>query len=794
VLDPERKPVAGASVCAWAEGPKSLITAETQVPRCAKTDAEGVYALSGLFPATPLAVSAAAPGFAPVGYRAPGGETEIRLGDGEQRTGVDIVLRAGGIAVKGNVIDVTGGAVAGAFVASQDGANRALTTSDAKGDFTLWVEPGTVGLTATAPGYAPGWAHGHAPGHYFKIHLVPGSTLVGRTVIVGSETPVAGVFVEGIQVEGGGSRASARTDDEGRFRIEGLAPGRYRVEAASEGREGYSRASVVLGLGETSSEVVVELDPAYVVRGRVVDKATREPCRGGQVVITDTRANEFSLGAIEPDGWVRMASVIPGTYRVEVRCNDHVERDDYPKIVVEDRDLPPFTWEVDRGATVRVEVVDGQARPLKRADVWAFPAEGQGASGHIDHAEADGAFLVHGLKPGVYNVSAETPEGGRGHAQVTAANGRDERVEVTVPTAGTIEGVVEDEARRPVPNVYVMAMGPGHAGARSLDDGSFALAGLPSGEYEVRTRGVPGADRGGAAKVTLTAPERVTVKLTVPSRQGTIEGRVIDVTGKPVTDAFIDYIPSSGGGAHRLRHGGGDHVPIVTDTDGRFTVEGLADGTYDLRAHREGGVETIAERVGVGTRGVVLKLADGASIAGMLTARGVPVERFVVEVRDPMTAFYRNELFFHASGAFALYDLPAGSYHLEADTPAGTATAEITLTAGEHKSGIALVATLRGDVDGRVVDQDRGTPIAGVEISVNGSSPIALVSGSTRDHKSAGDGRFHVDGVLPGTWTLTVSSPDPAFESTTVPVEVPEGSAVDVGTIRLPRRPPPESQ
>ena len=66
-----------------------------------------------------------------------------------------------------------------------------------------------------------------------------------------------------------------RTDEEGRFRLEGLAPGRYRVEATAEGREGYSRSSVTLGLGETSAEVVIELDPAYVVRGQIVDHATQ---------------------------------------------------------------------------------------------------------------------------------------------------------------------------------------------------------------------------------------------------------------------------------------------------------------------------------------------------------------------------------------------------------------------------------------------------------------------------------------------------------------------------------------
>src|SRR5277367_128877 len=130
------------------------------------------------------------------------------------------------VPLEGSVDDVTGGAVAGALVVSTEGADRAVGTSDAKGKFTLWVEPGQARVGATAPGYAPGWARGPAPGHFFKIHLVPGATLVGRAVIAGSETPVTGVMIEGIPVEGSGTRASTRTNDEGRFQIDGLSPGR----------------------------------------------------------------------------------------------------------------------------------------------------------------------------------------------------------------------------------------------------------------------------------------------------------------------------------------------------------------------------------------------------------------------------------------------------------------------------------------------------------------------------------------------------------------------------------------
>ena len=303
---------------------------------------------------------------------------------------------------------MTGGAVAGALVVSTEDAGRAWRRATPRARSRCGSSRGRSSVDATAAGYAPGSAEGPAPGPALKINLVPGATLVGRAVIAGSETPVGGVLIEGIQIEGGsGDRASARTDDEGRFKIDSLSPGRYRVEATSEGREGYSRSSTTLAMGETSAEVLVELDPAYVVRGRVLDKATGEPCQGGSVTITDRKQNEYSRAPIEPDGWARMASVIPGTYRVEVSCKDHVDRDDYPTIAIKDEDAPPLTWEVDKGASVRVEAVDEQRPAHHQGErAGARPPRPEGSWGSADHADADGTFLVAGLSRGSYHVSA----------------------------------------------------------------------------------------------------------------------------------------------------------------------------------------------------------------------------------------------------------------------------------------------------------------------------------------------------------------------------------------------------
>jgi protocatechuate 3,4-dioxygenase beta subunit len=786
VVDGDGKPIASAQVCAWASAGHGLVTNETEVPRCATADREGAYAMGDLFPAVPLSISASATGFAPAAYRTASGEHEVRLGDGERRAGVNFVLKPG-VALKGSVNDLTGGGIVGALVVGESGADRAVTTSGAKGEFTLWVEAGQVLVKAAASGYAPGMTGGSAPEHFFKIDLVPGATLVGRAVIAGEETPVAGVFIEGIGVEGSWERSSTKTDEEGRFRIEGLSPGRYRVEATSEGREGYSRSSITLAMGETSSEVLIELDPAFVVRGRVVDKATGAPCTSGTVMITDGKQSEFSQAPIEPDGWARMASVIPGTYRVEVTCKGHVKGEDYPLVAVKDRDLAPLTWPVDKGASIRVEVVDAEGHTPKNVSVTAIMEASWGQS---EHVEADGAFLVEGLKPGRYNVMAQTADGARADQPADASTGKEERIRIELPASGAIEGVVEDDAHRRVPNVHVRAFGPRNGWARSLDDGTFSIKNLAPGDYEVGTKDAPGRrrqqgpDDPRAVKVTVVAQGHAKVRITVEARSGVIQGRVVDASDRPVTDAFVEANPTAEGRYSSFSEG----QRIMTDTDGRFTVDGLPDGEFNVRAFRAGGVEATLEHVKVGARDVTIRLGAGGSVAGILKAGNTPVERFTLSLRDTTAGFSRSELFFHAGGQFAVQDLPAGTYTIDAEAEGGSATGSVTLADGEQKKDVVLTITLRGGVSGRLVMLEGGAPVAGATLGVTGDSKMAILAGDGRDHKSKADGSFHLDSVLPGTWTLMVY-PDQTAEPVRVPVTVPEGGGtIDLGAIRVPRR------
>jgi hypothetical protein len=790
VRDPAQRLLAGVSVCAWVQPGLQVTSAQTRQPQCVATDTAGEYVLDDLYSAVDLELSANQKGFPPQPYLGANGEASVRLAESEQRSGINFTLHEGGVEIRGRVLDVTGGVVPGALVTSGE---RAMATSDSQGDFSLWGAPGSISLVATAVGYASGRASGYAPGQVFSIHLVPGSTLVGRVVIAGSETPVADARIASIAVEGGSAQVTVQSGVDGRFRVDGLAPGRYRLEATAEGREGYSRSSITLGMGETSGEIELEMDRAYVVVGRVLEKASGAPCPGGTVTIADAAQNESSEAEIRPDGAVRMASVIPGDYKVRVSCTDHVDGSEYPNIVIKDRDAPFSTWEVEKGAGVRVAVVDSRGKGVSRATVDASSTGGVEEASGAGTLLADGTFRIRGLKPGSYRVSARGDEGGVADKEVNISEGPEPRVELALSATGTIVGMVSDEAEHGVPAVRLAAKGPTVGVATSAEDGSFRFTDLPPGEYIVSTvqrratpKDPPVPQPSVRASVATSATAKVRLVIARPA--GMIAGQVQDSDAQPVTDAFVEVAGVSGRfpGAY-----GAAATPVVTDTDGRFRIEGLAAGAYRVRAYRKGGGEVRAENIKTGTQSLSLTLARGASISGTLTARGVPVERFTLTVREQATHFRRNELFFHARGFFALRDLPAGKYELQAETPTGSVVSEFSLVAGEQKAGLTLALQLRGVVRGRVVELEGATGIAGIRVDVSGVSPVAVVSDISEGSRNVtlSDGQFTLTGVLPGKWQLTlVQTGVDDRAPIEVDVEVKEGGiATDVGSIRFPR-------
>lgn len=798
---------AGVAVCAFASSAR-LVTVESRTPSCVVTGGDGTYRIVELLGAR-YEVTASQARFTPMSFHDAEGRGHLDLGAGEAREHVDIALGAEGVEVRGHVKDVTGGVVAGALIRvtsgeenGQDGGD-ALVESNREGEWTLWVGPGHVRATAAASGYTTGDAHAIAPGEPIEIVLVPESVLQGRVVEAGTESPVAGARVDA-------GEASALTDAEGRFRINGLGPGRYKPTAKTAHRWGTARESVLLGLAETSRELVIEVFHAATVTGRVAfpDGAG---CASPSVVLSQRGARADDRASTERDGSVRVESLMPGEYSVEVWCPDGLSETKYPAITVADKDISGVVWKVTRGFRASGTVVDSAGAPVAFASVSARSKRGSDTSPPSRSAwvtattNAAGAFELRAMPPARYGVDVSRDGAPYLTESVEITVERDvDKLRIVLPAGGTLEGTIADGAGAPVAGAQIEVEGRRQTlGTRSRQDGTFVLKALSPGEYRVRTehRRAPGTkdDDPQGSTVRVKAGETARVKLVVESERGEIRGRVIGADGEAISDAFLqaEREPEHAGAAEgtarrRLQWRYGPSV--VTDVDGNFTLTKLSPGSYSVRAFRKGGGDGIVERVALGAR-VTITIKPEGSLAGSVVGEGGKApERFSVGVRDDKTGVSREESFFRTDGKWTLRNLPEGNFHVTAAAETGRVLVDVPLAQGENREGLVLTLQEGATVRGRVVSFDDGKPLAGMSVHVRpsqGGATFAPPRDDDRKFVTDAEGRFEARAPA-GNVRITVypkafATGDAEFMRAYVPARLSPGKVTEVPAIRAVR-------
>ena len=820
IADEDRAAVAGARVCATALS-RHLSPELAREPSCTTADAQGRYKLAHLLVAQ-YVVAASAKAYIP-GAHHPGGDrekTQFWLAAGEQKTGIDLVLHKGGVEITGTVSDLTGGPIAKALVTSRAGGwwNRVASPpveTDEHGAFTMWVLPGEVNVFANADGYASGSDQGSAPGT-FEILLTPESSLAGKVIDAASGQPVAGVRVSAAEsTEWGWDREHGGdiTDEQGAFRITRLEPGRYVASAKSEHGYGRSDGSTLLGLGQHVDGVVVKLHPAYRVSGKVLlpDKTTcQEPVLG----LSEPRSQRSFGGAREPDGSIVVEGVLPGTYEVEVGCDGYLSRDTYDKVTIVDQDVDGLVWEVDVGATVKGRVLSKAGAPIEGASVWGHNVGGQARDKTqyaSDTSQPDGSYELKGVKAGTLSIDvwSDRAIGPKDDWKVPVSAGAVVTQDLVLDDGGAIQGVVVDGEGKPVGGVRVRAapvtgdFSGWNNGVRTKADGTFVIENLRAGDYRVtanrgwsNTLRKPGSndDAKQGERVSVAATKTSNVKLVVESQSGSISGSVVDAAGAVVADAFVVAArESEAAGARRSTvaqtRWSADEKPVLTSTEGTFTIGALSPGNYTLRAFRKGGGEAVAEHVPVGGNAKLTIVATG-SIAGVAKRAGKPIDELTIALVDAKTGFRRNETFFRTGGTFLLGDLPKGAFTLTASTEGGKHQLQLDLAEGEHKTGVEITLEQLVTLTGRVIDMVSKQPIAGMRMMASlgkGSGNFMIRSGDDdRPNISGDDGRFTIEDAPRGAVTLNgipKNFDDENYGWFTVVREVAGSGTVDLGDV-----------
>jgi hypothetical protein len=323
VIDLESKPVAGVEAVLVASPGRLPLSREDSegVPGLdiwrATTDAGGQFQVADL-PEGPLTLRLRKAGFTPLSIRGVEANPEGSLGLWR--------LTAGDV-LRGRVFDESGKPVTGAQVHAGQGfrtlsqggpPNRkpeAVTGAD--GSFTIpdlfrwdrfdlwiWKEGLQPGIVQNAEA---GWDIDLKTGREIRIVLVPGARLAGR-VVDETGTPVPGAWLR--LVRDGRRQADSSSDRDGRFVLEGLAPGRADLEISAHGLANAVLPIILpaaLAVDQPVEGLEAELRSPASAEGRVLS------ARGLPVQGIKVRAGDFEEAESDADGWWRIDGLTPGT-------------------------------------------------------------------------------------------------------------------------------------------------------------------------------------------------------------------------------------------------------------------------------------------------------------------------------------------------------------------------------------------------------------------------------------------------------------------------------------------------
>lgn len=573
--------------------------------------------------------------------------------------------------------------------------------------------------------------------------LAQGATIAGRVVDAdGAPLSARSVQWNAMGEDGVHGYGSSTTDEEGRFRFEGLPPS--RLELYSWGQGGANAQLSVdppLQPGETREGLELRVARAAKITGTVVDEAGAPVSR--TLLVQGDRMSTQEVSAA--DGTFEF-SVPEGSYQVGVAKGNDEWGFDGAAVAVK---APSSGVRVVAPAVVTTLVAGRVVGPDGSLVPWcvvraheANPRRMWGGGGSDE--VVGGEFRREFTRKPPFDLVVSSPRGA--HGEPLNVKGGRARIEgpttdlvITLEAGAELRGRVLDPAGAGVAGVTVSV---GAVSAVSGADGAFRLGGLDASEQPVMVRPPAKYAPVPAMKATPGAAELV-VRLTVG---GFVAGRVEGLDDATGVQGWITVDNTD------------RNAQLAADRT--FRIEGLdAGATVDLTVNlwNPSGGQTFrpvrAKGVAVGTTDLVLRAERGVAIRGVVVeadGRPAPAGSTVMARGENDSASGAGT---DADGAFAVEGLATGPHTLEVRRPNGGAVAA-TVKADAPSTGVRVVLPPTKVLAGRVLGAGGRRFFVGVYAAGSGGARGSRVaSGQVGE-----DGTFRFDVAGDGPFALTVQA------------------------------------
>ncbi|TMU87402.1 hypothetical protein FGG79_04555 [Bacillus sp. BHET2] len=674
--------------------------------------------------------------------------------------------------INGSIIDSSNGEyVSGATVELKQGPTTIATVSSDVNGFYSFVDviPGNYTIVVSNP---PNYTQTSVPvsvasGESLSqdIFLSPATSTIQGTV-TGSMAPLVNATIRllnnlGIEV------ATTLTDISGNYSFPATTPSSYTVEAIANSFQSAQQQVITEPNGISIVNFDLLPDPGSI-QGTIYDLMNSNPISNALVEVLTNQGVFVASTTSDPLGYYLVEDLAEGMYIVRASAANYGFNSVSTSVVsgattTSDVPLQPIPGTISGNVTD-----DVSSQPIPDAIVQVVNSSGQVVTSGM--TDSLGNYTIENLVPGSYSIVFSA--NGYSNSVIGAVVTQNQTTTLNAslsPIAGLVMGTVTDNAMNPIEGALVTIIQNNIPIATDITDqnGNYEIPNLAPGSYTV----VVSAENFTTETVgviIISGESTVADAVLVPD-PGTLTGNVTNDSGDPIAGATVNVQTSSS-----------IILTTVTDSNGSYTVEGLAPGNYTISAsspnYQTQLTGAVIESNTITTTNFVLPPNPGTIIGQITSAQtGDPILGANIEVRFiDSTGAVVSTVFSDNNGNFSSDQLAPGVYTLvfSADNFQTTAISAL-VEAGETTMANVALEPDPGSIQGTIIDAITQNPIASAEVTVVDGQGFVVTTAITD-----ASGGFTVNGLTPNSYNVTAMAN--GYQSNTIGAVVLSGNTTPI--------------